>query len=293
MSVLEQWLLEQSHTDRDLYMMLDSDAQPDERRALASELGAEQFRNLYVGTLANSMASSGPFLLRIGAVRHPTVQALLDMPERHWGWLASAASIDLDAIADHWRVRLVTHEHPTQAVYRFHDNRVLARALAYLQPEQRPAYLGPIASVCYWNAGQWITTDNPDPGAHPLPAEPAWLKTPTPAIIHANVLFDNTRRYLVSKHTDALVSLAAQRDVDDWLWSVIELVHAWNWQQPEQVHFLLTQCLKAQDYRPPKSWEPAAGEEPAAHFERVYQQVLYWQGGSTPARYEFIRLVFS
>jgi hypothetical protein len=165
-------------------------------------------------------------------------------------------------------------------VYRFHDNRVLGRALTYLQPEQRAEYLGPIASVCYWHAEQWTVTDNPDPGEHPLPLAPAWLKTPTPEIVYANVQFDNTRRYLIREHTEALATLATQLNVDDWLWGQIQLAGLWGWQQPEQVHFLLTQCLKAPGYLPPKTWQPKPEEDSAAHFERVYEQVLYWQGNA-------------
>jgi hypothetical protein len=278
MNALERWLHEQSRSGRDLYLMLDTDGQLDERMALAKELGADQYRNLYVGTAANSLAPAGPFLFHIGTVKHPLIQALLDSPERHWGWLASANLTDLDALVTHWRDRLVVGERPNQALYRFHDNRVLGRALSHLQPEQYADYLGPIASVCYWHAGQWTVTDNPAPGAHPLPPDPAWLKTPTPEIVYANVQFDNTRRYLVREHTEALARLAAERDVDDWLWGVIQLAHLWNWQQPEQVHFLLTQCLKAPGYLPPRTWQPKPEEDSAAHFERVYQQVLYWQG---------------
>ena len=278
MSTLEQWLHEQSRSGRDLYLMLDTDDQLDERMALAKELGADQYRNLYVGTAANSMPQAGPFLFHIGTVKHPLIQALLDTPERHWGWLASATNFDLDALVTHWRDRLVVGERPNQAVYRFHDNRVLGRALTYLQLEQRAEYLGPIASVCYWHAEQWTVTDNPDPGEHPLPLEPAWQKTPTPEIVYANVQFDNTRRYLVREHTEALATLAEQMNVDDWLWGQVQLARLWGWQQPEQVHFLLTQSLHAPGYLPPRSWLPKPEEAPTAHFERVYQQALYWQG---------------
>jgi hypothetical protein len=109
------------------------------------------------------------------------------------------------------------NERPNQAVYRVHDNRVLGRALAFLQPEQRADFLGPIASVCYWHADQWTVTDNPDPGEHPLPLDPAWLKTPTPETVYSNVQFENTRRYLIREHTDALACLATRLNVDDWL----------------------------------------------------------------------------
>ena len=278
MNTLEQWLFDQSRSARELYLVLDSDGHLDERNALTKELGAERYRNLYIGTAANSMAQAGPVLFQVVTVKHPVIQALLDTPECHWGWLASAALTDLDALVAHWRDRLVVGERPNLALYRFHDNRVLGRALSYLQPEQYADYLGPIASVCYWHAEQWTVTDNPDPGKHPLPLEPAWLKTPTPEIVYANVQFDNTRRYLIREHTEAMATLATERNVDGWLWGLIQLIRLWGWQQPEQVHFLLTQCLKAPGYLPPKTWQPKPEENSAAHFKRVYEQVLYWQG---------------
>ena len=102
----------------------------------------------------------------------------------------------------------MTGERPNLAVYRVHDNRVLGRALAHLQPEQYAALLGPVSSICYWHAGQWNIADNPDPGEHPLPIDPPWLQTPVPELIYANVLFDNTRRYLVGEHTEEMAKLA-------------------------------------------------------------------------------------
>ncbi|KPG99609.1 hypothetical protein AEQ67_10780 [Pseudomonas sp. RIT-PI-q] len=280
MNTLDQWLLEQSRSGRDLYLMLDTDGHLDERTALVIELGAHQYRSLYVGTVANSLAQTGPFLFQMGTVKHPVIEALLDTPERHWGWLASASNIDLDVLVSHWRDRLIVGERPNQAVYRFHDNRVLGRALTFLQPEQRADFLGPIASVCYWQADQWTVTDNPDPGEHPLPLDPAWLKTPTPETVYSNVQFENTRRYLIREHTDALARLATQLNVDDWLWGLIQTARLWGWQQPEQVHFLLTQSLQTPGYLPPKAWLPKPEEDSAEHFERVYEQVLYWQGNA-------------
>lgn len=277
MSTLEQWLHAQSHFGRDLLLMLDSLDHLEERAALTNELGADHYRNVYVGTPANSLAQSGPFLFQIGTVRHPLVQTLLNAPERHWGWLASASHVDLDTLAAHWHARVVTGEPPSQALYRVHDSRVLGRALAHLPPEQHPLLLGPMSSVCYWHDGQWTVTDNPDPGDHPLPANPPWLHTPTPERVYANVLFDNARRYLVGEHTEAMAALAEQFDVDDWVWGQIHQSHLWGWRAPQQVHFLLTQSLKAPGFLPPKMWLPKTGEDPAAHFERVYQQTLYLQ----------------
>ncbi|WP_332764081.1 DUF4123 domain-containing protein [Pseudomonas koreensis] len=278
MNPLEQWLHAQTRGGCELYLMLDTDGQGAEHAALTRDLGTEQFRPLYTGTAAESLGSSGPLLLRLDSVQHPAIQTLLATPERHWGWLASARHIELEVLTAHWRERVVTGERPNLAVYRVHDNRVLGRALAHLQPEQYAAFLGPFTSVCYWHAGQWHTADNPDPGLHPLPIDPPWLQTPTPQLIYANVLFDNTRRYLVGEHTEAMATLAEQRDVDEWLWGLVQLTLLWGWQQPEQVHFLLTRCLQLPGYRPPKTWLPKPGEDSAMHFERVYQEALYWQG---------------
>ncbi|WP_434594267.1 DUF4123 domain-containing protein [Pseudomonas sp. R4-83] len=278
MNPLEQWLHAQTRGGCELYLMLETAGQGAEHAALTRDLGTEQFRPLYTGTAAESLGSSGPLLLRLDSVQHPAIQTLLATPERHWGWLASARHVELDVLTAHWRERVVTGERPNLAVYRVHDNRVLGRALAHLQPEQYAAFLGPFTSVCYWHTEQWHTADNPDPGLHPLPIDPPWLQTPTPQLIYANVLFDNTRRYLVGEHTEAMATLAEQRDVDEWLWGLVQLTLLWGWQQPEQVNFLLTRCLQLPDYRPPKTWLPQPGEDPAMHFERVYQEALCWQG---------------
>lgn len=278
MTTPEQWQQEQTLQGRRLYLVLDTDGQLDERNALAGALSIVQYRNLYLGTPASSLANVAPYLFELDTAARPALQTLLDTPERHWGWLASAASTDLDTLASHWQDRLVTGKRPNQALYRFHDNRVLGRALAFLQPGQRPAYLGPIASVCYWQAGHWRVIDNPAPGVYPLPSDPAWLSTPTPEALFASVQFDNTRRYLVREHIDNLARLAEQQDVDTWLRNQLDLARTWGWQEPEQLHFLLTQSLQTPDYVLPKSWLPQPHETPSTHFDRLYQEKLFWQG---------------
>ncbi len=281
MNTLEQWLQEQSLQGRHLYLMLESDGQQDECNSLARDLQTDQCRNLYVGTPADSLSNVGPYLFQIDSMAHPAIQALLKTPERHWGWLASSTSSDLDVLVEHWQARLIIGERPNQAVYRFHDNRVLTRALAHLQPEQRPDYLGPITSVCYWQTEQWSVADNPDPAPRPLPADPAWLSTPIPAPIATRVQFDNARRYLMREHTGSLLALAEQQDIDTWLRGQINLARDWGWQEPEQIHFLLTQSLQAADYTPPKAWLPQPHETPMLHFERLHLEALYWQGDAT------------
>lgn len=281
MNTPEQWQQEQVQMGRSLYLVLDSVGQRDERNALIEGLGFNQYCNLYIGTPAEPMANAGPYLFQVESLAHPAIEALLKTPERHWGWLASAHDGDLDVLTTHWRSRLVTGERPNQALYRFHDNRVLGRALVHLQPQQLPDLLGPMFSVCYWQAEQWTVTDNSYPGLHPLPVDPAWLNVPTPEATSAGVQFDNVRRYLVSEHTDAVANLAGQRDIDSWLRAQLDLARTWEWQEPEQLHFLLTQTLQAPGYVQPSFWLPKPHESSTTHFERVYQETLYWQGDAS------------
>lgn len=155
---------------------------------------------------------------------------------------------------------------------------MLGRALAHLQPEQRPAFLGPISSACYWLAGRWLHADNPAPGDHLVPAEPAWLVVPTASETAAGIQFDNAWRYLIAEWTEPFAELAGQRDADAWLQAQLELARTWGWRAPEQIRFLLLQRLLASDDALPRSWSPLPDETPTTHFERVYQEVRFWQG---------------
>ncbi|PMY64015.1 MULTISPECIES: DUF4123 domain-containing protein [Pseudomonas] len=278
MSTPEQWMRVQGELGQRLYLILDSVGQLDERNALLNERDNDQYSNLYSGTPASALAAIGPYLFQLDTLDHPAIQVLLKTPERHWGWLASSASGDLDQLARHWRARLVTGERPNQALYRFHDNRVLGRALAHLRPEQRSEFLGPIASVCYWQDGQWAAAYNPAPGEYPVPPAPAWLAVPPTADTAAGIQIDNARRYLMVEQMERLAELARQQDADTWLQAQLELARAWGWQAPEQVRFLLVQRLQAPREALPKSWLPQLDETPLTHFQRVYQQVQFWQG---------------
>ncbi|MCM2063162.1 DUF4123 domain-containing protein, partial [Pseudomonas aeruginosa] len=116
MTTAEQWLQKQGELGRYLYLVLDSDGQLDERDALLEGREPHQYGNLYSGTPASSLAAIGPYLFRLDALDHPVIQALLKSPERHWGWLASSVSSDLESLARHWRARLVKGERPNPAL---------------------------------------------------------------------------------------------------------------------------------------------------------------------------------
>jgi hypothetical protein len=273
-----RWAHEQTSHGRRIYLMLDACGQLEAHHALVRELGIGRYRNLYARTAADSVASTAPHLFLLDTVEHPALQALLNKPEQHWGWLASGASTDLDALAAHWQARLVTGERPTQALYRFQDNRVIGRALTALNPEQYPHYLGPLISVCYWQADQWTVVDNPEPGIYPVPADPAWLSVSTPQATSGDTLFKNTRRYLTREHAETLSNLTEHKDIDVWLRDHLELARTWGWQKPEHIQFLLTQSLRTQDYALPHRWSPGPHETPLMHFDRLYRERLYWQG---------------
>lgn len=274
----EQWLETQAQRGRHLYLMLDGDGKTQQRNTLITELGSERCRNLYIGTAAVSMMDTAPYLFELQSTRCAALQELMAAPQDNWGWLASADSADIDALARHWQARLIAGERPNQALYRLHDNRVLGRALDFLQPEQRAAYLGLMTSVCYWQAGQWLVSDNPDPAPHPLPAEPAWLQTPVPRGISLGIQFDNARRYLIREHADELLALAQAEDIDSWLRSHLDLAHDWGWLEPEKIHFMLTRSLRLPSYFSSTTRLPKPEETPQLHYERLFLEARFWEG---------------
>lgn len=280
MTTPHDWLRIQAELGRQLYLMLDSVGQLEERKALLGELHVHRYDGLYIGTAASALVDAGPYLFQFDSAEHPVINSLIETPERNWGWLASSTCDEVQVVARHWRDRLVSGERPNQALYRFHDNRVVGRALAHMQPEQYAAYLGPIHSLCYWHDNQWTVSENPSPGTQPLPEDPAWLRVPTSSATYAAVQFDNVHRYLMGEHTDRFANVAAQQDVNIWLRNVLDLAHTWGWKEPERLHFLLMQTLQAPGFIPPAAWHPKPNDTPSIHFERVYQEALYWQGAA-------------
>lgn len=177
-----------------------------------------------------------------GADERACIARPLQQPENNWGWLGSLPSEDLYVVTRHWRDRLLVGPEGAQSMYRFHDNRTLARALAYLRAEHWPQFLGPLFSVCYWHEERWRTADNPAPGEHPVPNPAPWLNTPNPnaeAILQANIL-----RYLLTEHSEDLVALAEFQDPRIWLAQVLEQARTWQWRRPEQLEFLVVRRLE-------------------------------------------------
>ena len=216
------------------------------------------------------MANSGPVVLLLEQLNEPALADLLLHPESNWGWLASLPASDLAGIARHWRERLLVGPVGQQALYRFHDNRTLARALAHLAEEHWPVYLGPLISVCYWHEDDWHHHKNPAPGDYPAPEPPPWLDTPNPqaeAILHANIL-----RYLLAEHSEDLAALVEFQNPRIWLAQVLEQARTWRWREPAQLEFLVVRRLAEATGSSVTHWQPRAGEAPGEHFERVVAQ---------------------
>lgn len=263
-----QWMARQQQAGRWLCLMLEGNHEA--RQPLLAVRKLAHYRALYAETAVADMANSGPVVLLLEQMNEPALLDLLQTPEANWGWLGSLPSDDLAGVTRHWRDRLLVGPEGNPALYRFHDNRTLARALSHLELEHRPAYLGPLISVCYWHDGHWHHGDNPAPGEYPVPDPAPWLNTPNPnagAILHANIL-----RYLLAEHSEDLAALTQFQDPKVWLTQVLDQARAWQWRRPEQLEFLVVRRLEEATGNNVIRWPPMAGELPGDHFERVVKQ---------------------
>lgn len=273
-----QWMVEQLKLDRSPCLILDSEGEYDARQSLLKSFDLERYRSVYSETQVRELADAGPFIFVIDNPHDPRLDCLLKAPERNWGWLASIEKNDLPRLVQHWRDRLIIGTRPDQGLYRFHDNRVLDRALAHMPWSVVPEYLGPAICVCYWLGCDWQVQNNPAPGAYPPPADPAWLHVPFPADQSLQVLLTNVYRYLWAEHSDAMVNLSAHFAPRYWLAQQLLQAQAWGWHTPEQLHFLVLQKLNISQPSVINSWLPRNGETPLAHFERLFDEVKFCSG---------------
>ena len=273
-----QWMIDQLRFDHALCLILDSEGELDARQALLNSKAPDKYRSVYSETQVCDLADAGPFIFLIDNPDDERIKALLKVPERNWGWLASIRKDDLPVLTQHWRDRLIIGTRPNQALYRFHDNRVLTRALGHIPEEARPGYLGPAISVCYWQGSGWAVTHNPLPGEHPLSAEPMWLSVPAPVSQSMEILQSNIYRYLWAEHSDALMRLSQRQDPSTWLVEQLSQARQWGWSAPEQVHFLIISKLNETEPAVIKNWLPHASEVPQLHFERLFNEAKFWSG---------------
>lgn len=266
------WMAQQQQAGRRLCLMLEGNNAARQPMIAARDLSA--YCSLYAHTPLAEIATAGPVILLLDELSEPALLQLLNTPQTNWGWLGSLPGAELTSVTRHWRDRLLVGAEGEQALYRVHDNRTLARALAYLSPEHRPLLLGPLISVCYWHDHGWHCANNPAPGEYPMPDPAPWLDTPNPqagAILHANVL-----RYLLAEYSEDLVVLVEFQDPRIWLSQVLEQARAWQWKRPEQLEFLVVRRLEETTRGSVIRWPPIVGEAPEDHFERVMRQ---WRHG--------------
>ena len=273
-----QWMDDQLRLGQTLCLILDSEGELVARQALLSPHDLERYSCIYSQMPISDLANAGPFIFLIDNPGDARLKPLLDEPERNWGWLASIRHGDLPALTRHWRERLIIGTRPHRALYRFHDNRVLGRALAHIPEEARPEYLGPAISVCYWQGGQWNVAHNPAPGEYPLPADPGWLNVPVSDDRAMAILHSNNYRYLWAKHHEELRRLSQRQDPSTWLTEQLSHAQQWGWTDPEQVRFLVIRKLTEAEAPIINNWAPREGETPQAHYERLLNEVKFWSG---------------
>lgn len=266
---VKQWMTERRRMGDGIYLVLDSQSEREARQALLQGSRFEQFQSVYRGTSVADLADAGPFIFSLDPADDRRFEPLLARPQNHWGWLASMPQGQLPLLVSHWQERLIIGERPHQALYRFHDNRVLARALNHLPEQELPAYLGPVNSVCYWEGSQWQIRHNPQPGVYALPEQPLWLHPGVSDQQNQAVRLINTHRYVLSEHEEAYTRLACKHFAQSWVKWAVEHANAWGWHRPEQLRLLLRESLNCNDYRLPSHWTVEANETPEQHYARV------------------------
>ncbi|QAY86338.1 DUF4123 domain-containing protein [Pseudomonas arsenicoxydans] len=264
---LNNWLGEQAKLNRVLILALDSLAEPSPVTSLYSAGLMKRSVQLYRRTQYADFAAISPWLAELHEPHADAFRKLLDDPQRNWGWIGSMDKADLDGLTQHWQARMVIEEDGERSLFRFQDNRVMARCLKNLNVAEYPLLLGPIASVTFWDENQWKSVDNIRPGVYPAPAPAPWLRNPESGEQARSILRDNLKRWLLTYHVEAAAELAETRVVSEWLEQQIELLDLWQWNTPEQRELMLSRRLnpKCMD---DVAWEPMPGETPEMHFAR-------------------------
>lgn len=265
---VEHWLGEQQAQGRPLLLVIDSLAEPTQLPSLFSTDLVHSYANLYQGTEVDEMAGAAPWLILLNELNFTQLRSLTDAPEQNWGWLASADHADMAALTQHWQARIFADEQGQRSLYRFQDNRIIARHLGELDASQRPLLLGPLASVLCWDGQDWQWFDNELPGEYREPFEKPWLSIPEPEQVQRAVAHHNLELWLWQTHTQATTRLAETQVVSDWLDHQLDKAKEWRWHSEPQLHFLLRYQLDP-ELADHSAWQPTARETPEAHYSRV------------------------
>ncbi|WP_332763065.1 DUF4123 domain-containing protein [Pseudomonas koreensis] len=265
--VLDNWMGGQSRLDRVLILVLDSLAEPNPVTPLYSAGVMQRSVQLYRRTEFSKFAAISPWLTALHNPGNDAFRRLLNEPERNWGWIGSMDRADLDSLTQHWIARMVIDEDGDRSLFRFQDNRVLARCLANMKDSELPLLLGPISSVLYWDQSQWKSADNSRPGMHPVPNPEPWLRNPESGEHARSILRQNLKRWIFTYHLEAAATLAETRVVSEWLEDQLDLLDAWGWQLPEQRELMLSRRLSEQCMQD-LAWDPLPNETSPEHFAR-------------------------
>lgn len=265
---VDQWLSEQQAQCRQLLLVIDSLAEPATLPRLFSADLVQGCANLYQGTEVGEMAGVGPWLILLNELHLSQLRSLTDAPEQNWGWLASVENTDMAALTQHWQARIFADEQGQRSLYRFQDNRIVARHLEEMSASQRSLLLGPLASALCWDGQDWQCFDNGGPSDYPEPFEKPWLSIAEPEHVQRAVAHHNLELWLWQNHTHATTRLAETQALSEWLDLQLDKAKKWNWHSERQLHFLLRYKLDPALADHP-AWLPADGELPELHFSRV------------------------
>lgn len=153
-------------------------AKPNPVTSLYSAGVMQRSVQLYRHTEYVKFAAISPWLTELDNPGNEAFRQLLDAPHRDWGWIGSMDQADLDSLTQHWVARMVIDEDGDRSLFRFQDNRVLARCLGSLKESEFALLLGPINSVLYWDENKWKRVYNSKPNMYPVPCPEPWLRNP-------------------------------------------------------------------------------------------------------------------
>lgn len=268
-----QWLTEQRTHQRQLVVIANPMAEPNPIPTLFANAPVRDYVKVYQGTPFDNLAPLGPWLVRIDTSSMAALSVLLQSPEHHWGWVASADQLDMNEVVAHWQARMLIHDDGQRAFYRFQDNRVISRHLQALDKEQIPSLLGPLCSALCWDGKQWMSVDNPIPGNYPEPFDTPWLRVPPSADQAVSEQKTLLETWLWENHLEATQQLLARETLAPWLQAQLNKANNWGWTSEEQIHFLLEHQLDGELASHP-AWSPRTHEASDAHFVRAQHDIL-------------------
>jgi hypothetical protein len=273
-----QWLAEQQRLGRQLTLIVDTVSAPQTIATLFTLAPIRDYRRLFQGTEFDDLLEHSPWLIRIDQTTLPALNRLLLQPDDHWGWLASATTLDLDDQARHWRDRMVISEGDQRWFYRFQDNRVIARHLAALHYEHIPLLLGPLNEALCWNGDTWLRFENSRPALYLPPFATPWADVSEPADISEAIELRALKNWLWQEHSTATASLPISVSLDAWLKQQLDLAEQWRWDRAEQIRFLVQHKLDPAVAHH-NFWDSQPDETPADHFQRVQREVVTLTAG--------------